>query len=64
MGLLKYSNLVVELFVAAFIAGTGKPKWAEVVILTPLIARIRKILHHQRLKIRKVAPNSVISMNY
>ena len=58
------SDLVIELFVAAFIAGIGKPKWAEVVIITPLIARIQKILHQQKLKIRKVTPNSVISLNY
>ena len=43
---------------AAFIAGIGKPKWAEVVIITPLIARIQKILHQQKLKIRKVTPNT------
>lgn len=49
---------------AAFIAGIGKPKWAEVVIITLLIARIQKILHQQKLKIRKVTPNSVISLNY
>ena len=49
---------------AAFIAGIGKPKWAEVVIITPLIARILKILLQRKWKIRKVTPNSVISLNY